>query len=265
MKSLKPILVMAALCLYSLIVSQTPLNDIVSRRMLTERPVLKYPPIREADIFWEKRISRLIDVRQKQNLAFMYPAAPFFEILKAGAETGEVKLYSDAQFETELSSLEGIFFEIDTIHTLDDDYVENISVVKNEVGFEQIQKFRLTELWYFDEASSSMRVQIIGIAPIKTRLDDLGNALYDQPLFWIHFPSARSYLATQLVANDFNDAAMISWDDLFQMRQFASHITKQSNIRDNRLQDMYTGTHLLQESEKVKQELQNFEHDLWSY
>jgi len=52
---------------------------------------------------------------------------------------------------------------------------------------------------------------------------------------------------------------------LFQMRRFASHITKQSNVRDNRLQDMYSGVQLLEEAEKGKQELQNFEHDLWSY
>ena len=67
------------------------------------------------------------------------------------------------------------------------------------------------------------------------------------------------------MANDFNDAAQVTWDDLFQMRLFASHITKKSNVRDNRLQDMYQGLTLLQEAEKVKQELQNFEHDLWSY
>ena len=207
----------------------------------------------------------MIDVQQKQNLPFMYPAAPFFNILKAGAEAGQIKLYSSADFQTELTSLEGIFFETDTIIVYTDDYTENITVVENEVNYEDIQKFRLQELWYFDESTSNMKVQILGIAPIKTRIDDLGNPLYDQPLFWIHFPSARGYLATQKTANNFNDVAMMSWDDLFQMRQFASHITKQSNVRDNRLQDIYSGVELLQESDKIKQEIQNFEHDLWSY
>lgn len=266
MKPLSSILVLAMLCLSQLCISQnSPLNDIVPRRMLTERTVLKAPPIREADIFWEKRISRLIDTKQKVNLPFMYPAAPFFEILKEGAESGQIKLYNEANFQTELTSLEGIFFEIDTIQTLTEDYIENITVVRNQIGFEQIKKFRVNEIWYFDESRSEMRVQIIGIAPIKTRVDDFGNDLYDQPMFWVHYPSARDFLATKQVANDYNDVAVTSWDDLFQRRQFASHITKQSNVRDNRLQDMYSGVHLLEESEKIKQELQNFEHDLWSY
>jgi len=265
MKPLSSILVLAMLCLCTSIQSQSPLNDIVHRRMLSERPVLKPAPMREADIFWEKRISRVIDVQQKQNLPFMYPAAPFFNILKAGAEAGQIKLYTSADFQTELSSLEGVFFETDTIVLYTEDYIENITVVRNDIGYEEIKKFRLTELWYFDESTSTLKVQILGIAPIKSRTNDLGEAMYDQPLFWIHFPSARDFLATQNTANNFNDAALTSWDDLFQLRQFASHITKQSNVRDNRLQDMYSGVQLLEEADKIKQEIQNFEHDLWSY
>jgi len=265
MNTLSSTLALAILCLCTSIHCQAPLNDIVAKRILKERPVLQPAPVREADIFWEKRISREIDVKQKQNLTFMYPTAPFFNILKQGAEMGQIKLYSTPDFQTELSSLDGVFYETDTIILYTDDYTENIQVVQNDIDYEDISKFRLNEIWYFDEVSSTMKVQILGIAAIKSRTNDFGEALYDQPLFWVHFPSARAYLATQPTASDYNDAAANSWDDLFQMRQFASHITKQSNIRDNRLQDIYSGVQLLEESEKIKQELQNFEHDMWSY
>ena len=254
------------MCVANLSICQSPINDIVSRRMVKERPILQYPPIREADIFWEKRISRVINVKEKQNLPFMYPQAPFFDLIKQGAENGEITLYKDPKFTEPIEDMAGIFFEIDTTTIFDPElYIEDIIVVQNDVGYEDISKFRLNEIWYFDEASSTMRVQIMGIAPIKMRTNEDGVELYEQPLFWIHFPSTRDYLARQKVASDFNDAAQVTWDDLFQMRLFASHITKQSNVRDNRLQDMYQGLTLLQETDKVKQELQNFEHDLWSY
>ena len=250
----------------NLAICQAPINDIVPRRMVKERPILKYPPIREADIFWEKRVSRVINVKQKQNLPFIYPAAPFFDLIKQGAENGEFTLYTDPQFKEPLNSLDGIFFKKDTVILFDPiTYIESFEIVENTIGYEQVQKFRLNEIWYFDESSSSMKVQIIGIAPIKVRTTDDGIDLYEQPMFWIHFPSARNYLARQLVASDFNDAAHVTWDDLFQMRMFASHITKKSNVQDKRLQDTYQGLTLLQEAEKAKQELQNFEHDLWSY
>ncbi|MCB0570942.1 MAG: gliding motility protein GldN, partial [Phaeodactylibacter sp.] len=45
-----------------------PLDDIVEKRITVEKRVLPYDPIREADIFWEKRIWRIIDVREKMNL-----------------------------------------------------------------------------------------------------------------------------------------------------------------------------------------------------
>jgi hypothetical protein len=49
------------------------------------------------------------------------------------------------------------------------------------------------------------------------------------------------------------------------MRFFASYIYKESNVRDRRLQDYLTGIDLLLEADKIKQEIFNFEHDLWSY
>src|SRR5262245_50133153 len=60
---------------------ETPLDDVVKKEIMLERRVLSYQPVRESDIFWEKRIWRVIDVREKMNLPFAYPEEPFFKIL----------------------------------------------------------------------------------------------------------------------------------------------------------------------------------------
>ena len=65
-----------------------PLDDIVEKRTITEKRVLAYDHIREADIFWEKRVWRVIDTREKMNLPFAYPERPFFSILMDAAEAG---------------------------------------------------------------------------------------------------------------------------------------------------------------------------------
>ena len=57
----------------------------------------------------------------------------------------------------------------------------------------------------------------------------------------------------------------MTWEDAFEMRLFNSYIIKASNVLDYRLQDQYSGVDLLQEGEKIKQDIFNFEHDLWSY
>ncbi|MCF8345030.1 MAG: hypothetical protein K9H13_10385, partial [Bacteroidales bacterium] len=43
--------------------------------MIDKRPI-PYPPLRKADIMWEKIIWRVIDMRQKLNQPFYYPIEP---------------------------------------------------------------------------------------------------------------------------------------------------------------------------------------------
>jgi gliding motility associated protien GldN len=81
----------------------------------------------------------------------------------------------------------------------------------------------------------------------------------------MHFPSAREVLARETVFNTGNEAARMTWEDLFEMRVFSSYIYKEGNVRDNRLQDLCSGVDLLLEADKIKQEIFNYEHDLWSY
>ena len=65
-----------------------PLDDIVEKRLTFAKRVLPYDHVREADIFWEKRIWRVIDIREKMNLPFAYPERPFFSILMDAASAG---------------------------------------------------------------------------------------------------------------------------------------------------------------------------------
>jgi len=56
---------------------------------------------------------------------------------------------------------------------------------------------------------------------------------------------------------------------MFENRYFSSFITKKSNVNDFRLVDYdnlrENGVDMLLESNKIKEEIFNFEHDLWSY
>jgi hypothetical protein len=62
-----------------------------------------------------------------------------------------------------------------------------------------------------------------------------------------------------------NYAATTTWEDLLEMRQFASTITKENNVRDLRLEDSYAGTDLLLHAERIEDAIFNQEHDLWSW
>ena len=49
---------------------------IYTRQAVTERKVVPWPYLREADVFWAKRITRIIDVREKQNKCMQWPKDP---------------------------------------------------------------------------------------------------------------------------------------------------------------------------------------------
>lgn len=247
-----------------------PLDGIVEKKITLEKRVLPYDHVREADIFWEKRIWRVIDIREKMNLPFAYPERPFFTILMDAAESEEITVYSteDDKFSSPLTPDEvaAMGATVDTIITFDPEtYEEQIQVVRNELNPEDVKRFRIKEIWFFDEESSTLQVRVLGIAPLIDVKDDNGNFRYEQPMFWVYYPEAREVLAHERVFNFTNDTAPMSWEDVFEMRFFASYIYKESNVFDRRLMDYLSGVDLLLEADKIKQEIFNFEHDLWSY
>jgi len=247
-----------------------PLDDIVDKRLTSDKRLLPYDHVREADIFWEKRIWRVIDIREKMNLPFAYPERPFFSILMDAATAGEITVYSteDDKFSSKLTPDEvaSMGATIDTVITFDPEtYEEQMQVVRNDINPEDVKRFRVKEVWFFDEETSTMQVRILGIAPMIDKTDENGNFLYEKPMFWVYYPEARETLSREKVFNVGNDASPITWEDLMEMRFFSSYIYKESNVRDRRIMDYLTGVDLLLEADKIKQEIFNFEHDLWSY
>jgi len=254
-------------------------DDIVAKRLITENRTLQYEPIREADIAWQKTIYRVIETREKMNLAFRTPVKPFFEILRDLAMNGDITLFRhdgvapDYKSPFNANEVENAFFRTDTIPSIDyDTYEETIKIEKSEVYYEDINRYRIKEIWFFDEEASMLKVRIIGVAPVIDRIDpETGVVKYPEVLFWIYYPTSREFLSKHRVISDENDIAPMTWADLFEARFFSSYIYKITNVLDKRVQDNYSaqdersGINALLESEQIKAELFNFEHDLWEY
>ncbi len=248
-----------------------PLDGVVEKKHLMDHPVLPYDQVREADLMWEKRVWRIIDVREKMNLCFSYPEEYFFSIINEAAIKGDLKAYSvkDDKFSLPLTKDEvaSMSSSIDTISVFDPEtYEENIKIVRNERNPDDVKQFRVKEIWFFDKETSTMQVRILGIAPLIDEYDNNGNFKYTRPLYWLYYPDCRELLARHRVFNiGGNDASPMSWEDLFEMRFFSSYVYKESNVFDRKIEEYATGVDQLMEGEKIKQEIFNFEHDLWSY
>ena len=250
-------------------------DDIVTKRLVVENTVLPYEPIREADIAWQKKVWRVLDTREKMNLPFRYPEKPLFNVFREMIENGDITVFEDEKFTTALTpeEVEKSLNRVDTSVIFDyDTYEEKVQVVKSEISWEDINRFRVKEIWFFDEESSRLRVRILGIAPERDVYDDETQEFkYSLPLFWIYYPEARSLLSKHRIFNENNDMAPMTWAALFESRFFSSVIYKSSNVLDLRVKDMFDASKensnidILLESKKIKAELFNFEHDFWTY
>jgi gliding motility associated protien GldN len=252
---------------------ETPRDNFYDRYIYTEKNVLAYPFVHEKDVFWEKRVWRLIDIREKFNHRFknQKEGHAFINIVLNAAKQGDITLYHTFNDEFTMpmtqEEMQNVGSSVDTIITFDPETFEEIvQVVVNELNPDDIKKYRLKEVWFFDEERSELDVRILGIAPIIDRVDDNGNFLNSGPMFWCYYPEMREVLARQEAFNYHNDAQRMTWEDVFEARMFHSYIIKESNVYDRRIKDYKTSPmDVLLESDAIKDGIFNFEHDLWTY
>lgn len=241
-----------------------------------ERKAVPYRYIREANVKWSKRIHRVIDVREKQNKVMHWPRNPFYLIVWNAALNGEVTAYLNDSL-TSIITPEDITKSVSIETTVyipnpdnpDDPYDLIPTTVYETYEPEKIAKYRIMEDWIFDYNYSDFRARIIAIAPLWKPLTESGIELGEVPLYWLKMEDLRDKLSQEEVFNAKNDAARMSFDHWFQMRQFSSYIVKESNMYDLDIAMMEEfrddGVEALLESDRIKNDLFILEHDLWEY
>jgi gliding motility associated protien GldN len=270
---MKKLLVFASALFFGLTTYAQPLDGIYEKVVTVEKEIIPYDHIREADVFWAKRIWRIIDVREKMNLPFSYPQMPLGRILHEAASSGDLTVYDNTvlnadQFKEVLSveKVNSIGSSSDTTWQINPiTLMEEQVIINNELTFDKIIKYRIKEDWFFDEETSTFQVRIIGVAPVMEGYDSQGNYIGDETMYWIYYPDIREMLARHEAYNPGNDAVRLSWEDIFESRTFSSYIYKESNVYDRNIQEYATGLDALFESDRIKQTLFEFEHDLWDY
>lgn len=256
-----------------------PLDGVYTKEHTESRRVVPYASLREADVMWSRRIWRTIDLREKMNQFFYYPQEPtngrsnlitiiLRSILDDKVMAAYDPVYDDFKVKMTLAEVGGI--GADTIPTtLYRDYppydpYDTVLIKPFDVS--TVKKFKVKEDWFFDNQRSVMDVRIIGICPVRERLDpQTGEFRGYMDMFWIYFPEFRRVIANEEIYNRFNNIAQqITYDDVFMKRMFASYIHKEDNVYDRRVEDyIKDGLDALLESEEIKDKIRNFEHDLW--
>jgi gliding motility associated protien GldN len=255
---------------------------IYNRQAVTERKVIPWPYLREADVFFAKRVVRIVDTREKQNQPMAWPKNPLSVVLYNSIKEGKIIPYRDDSLASQMSI--EFFLTLGT----DTDYIEvpidpndpsltrTDTIISPMIPELRIQKFRIVEDWLFDKKHSQMYVRIVSIAPrynVRIKGVDLG----EQDLCVLKYHAKdgsgeadlRHLLVNYEIFNRQNDAARLTFDDWFENRLFTSYIVKEANQQDMYIKEYDAfkdnGVAALLEGERIKQELFEKEHDYWEY
>jgi gliding motility associated protien GldN len=253
-------------------------DGIYDKENSTNRRFIPYTHLREADVSWEKRVWRRLDMREKQNQQLYYPIEPvvsrisFTQLLIKYILTGEIKAFKDEEFliPLELSSVrKSIVLQEDSADVEEFDKDGNAFMVKkpgltdSTWIFENFTSLELKEDWFFDKQKSVLEVRILsmGVNVLKPKKEDLGPF----NLFWVYFPACRPYFAKHEVYNSKNDAERRTFEDIFWKRQFSSIAYKETNVFDRDIERYSKGIDALLESDRIKNDIFRWEHDLWHF
>ncbi|UYQ93046.1 gliding motility protein GldN [Chitinophaga horti] len=255
------------------------IDGVVEKTLNRERTPIQYDYIREDDRFWEKRLWQVIDVREKMNLPFQYNVEDesgtnqlFINILLEAIKNNEVEAFSpiDDRFSTKISWQEiqtKTGGEERTVRSIDPvSGEEKLVTTRDEFNPLTVKQFKVKEVWVFDKEASALKVRILGIAPLMSRFNEDGSFRASVPLFWVYYPDLRPVLAKYDVYNQNNDAATMSWEDLFEMRFFSSYVVKENNTYNREIRHyIKDGVMQLLEGQSIKEKIFNKEQDLWQY
>ena len=259
-------------------------DNAIERNLVKDRIPLAYEHIREDDAVYMQRVWRELDTHEKMNLPFVYKAdgdqgnERFIYILLNAIKNDSITAFEDDRFSTPLPFQEIVKGLVGSPHTIqipnlkdDPDGSKGLmrdTTIVEEFNPDKVERYWIKEDWVFDKESSRMHVRILGIAPLKTVLNDDGSFRDVTPIFWVYYPDLRPTFAKHEAYNGKNFGARMSWEELFESRMFASRIIKSTvnNPNDEFIKSYVKDPILaLLEGENVKDKIFNYEQDLWSY
>lgn len=145
-------------------------------------------------------------------------------------------------------------------------------MIPTEITAANIREYHIKGMWYFDKRQGEMKYRMLGIAPAGYDINSQNPTFSGDPqvipYFWVWFPDARQVLHDAKVLNPENGSKPISFDHLLNSRRFNSFIYKTENMyEDRQVKDYIPDNSQMQllEAQRLKEEIRNFELDMWNY
>lgn len=248
---------------------------------------LEYGYVDDRDVLWSKTTWEIVDLDERVNFPLYYPIDTAFigsdrrslyDTLLAKVKSGDIEsIYSDSYFNEKrtLKDIEAALVLTDTTDIGINEYnatgsIDPQYITRREISSADINEYHVKGIWFFDKRQGELKYRLLGIAPCAPDVNFIDDANNNEvvELFWVWFPGAREVLHEAKAFNRRNTSQPISFDHLLNSRRFNGIIYKEDNVYGDRtVEDYINNNSLMQllESDRIKEQIRDFEQDMWNY
>ena len=220
---------------------------------------------------WSRIIYRYIDLTNPTNSPLYFPETPvdgkmnLFSTLFRSLQNNDIEAYEYLDGRESFTDEYLINFT-EFLDRFDIYYETNngtITVHDADIPSHLVQGYYLKVMYYFDTASSSLKVLPISLCPILYKIDNYEDTTR-YPLFWVPYSEIEQKLRQMpAMSSSINNNMRGSIDDFFRTRMYDGEIYKTGNPGNLSI-SQYTNSpqEMKAEQERIEQELIDFEKQL---
>lgn len=241
---------------------------------VSQRAQLEYPvaPSMPEDVSWRRDLYRVINLTDDKNAVLYYPKEPedgkmnLFTFLFKLVMRQQVKAYKYTMTGKESFNASNVENREDILKRHNIAYQKSgdkFRILDIDIPSADVKSYFIKESTYFDQHTSQFRTQVTAICPVREAGDEFGGTPLKYPMFWLKYDDIAPYLAKlDLMASNYNNAAVISADDYFNTNKYEGKIYMTSNLQDKTIDQSDTAA-LKKEQTRIETELATLESHVW--
>lgn len=226
------------------------------------------------EVVWKRDIYRTVDLEKEQNAVLYYPVEPIgkqmnlFTLLFKLLLNNEIPAYEyrlDGTEQLTADSKVKVQDVLDRFHVLYEEKDGKFTVENSDIPSSEVLSYYIKESSFYDQRTATYQTRITALCPVLHRDDGFSEQATKYPMFWVNYDEVSRYLERmEVMTSSYNNVSNMSINDFFITHRYKGEIYKTTNLRNLTLaQYCKTDSALTKEQERIEQQLQSFERNLW--
>jgi len=244
---------------------------------LSERAKIQYnvTTAMPEEVVWKRDVYRTLDLEKDQNAVLYYPVEPMgeqmnlFTLLFKLLLNDEIPAYEyrlDGTEQLTVANKVKIQDVLDRFKVLYEEKDGKFTVEDSDIPSSEVLSYYIKESSFYDQRTATYQTRVTALCPVLHRDDGFSEQATKYPMFWVNYDEVSSYLERMgVMTSSYNNASNMSINDFFVTHRYKGDIYKTTNLRNLTLaQYCPTDSAMTKERERIEEQLQAFERNLWA-